>query len=54
MATFAKLGINGKVIAVHSVSDADCLNADGKEDESVGIQFTLSKYFIKIFILRTI
>ena len=39
MATFAKLGINGKVIAVHSVSDADCLNADGKEDESVGIQF---------------
>ena len=39
MATFAKLGINGKVIAVHSVSDADCLNADGIEDETVGIQF---------------
>jgi len=39
MAHFAKLGINGKVIAVHVVNDSDCLNADGIEDEAVGIQF---------------
>jgi len=39
MATFAKLGINGKVIAVHSISNSDCLNGSGKEDETVGIQF---------------
>jgi len=39
MAHFAKLGINGKVIAVHSVSDKDLLNGDNKEDESVGQQF---------------
>jgi hypothetical protein len=39
MAHFAKLGINSKVIAVHVVNDSDCLNADGVEDEAVGIQF---------------
>ena len=39
MAHFAKLGINGKVIAVHAVSDKDLLNADGVEDEKVGQQF---------------
>lgn len=39
MATYAKLGINGKVIAVQSVNDVDCYNADGVEDETVGIQF---------------
>jgi hypothetical protein len=39
MAHFAKLGINGKVIAVHAVNDSDILNADGVEDESVGQQF---------------
>jgi len=39
MAHFAKLGINSKVIAVHVVNDSDCLNADGVEDETVGIQF---------------
>jgi hypothetical protein len=27
MAHYAKLGINSKVIAVHVVSDSDCLNA---------------------------
>jgi len=39
MAHFAKLGINGKVLSVHVVSNNDCLNADGIEDESVGQQF---------------
>jgi len=39
MAHFAKLGINGKVIGVHVVSDDDCKNSDGVEDERVGQQF---------------
>jgi hypothetical protein len=39
MAHFAKLGINGKVIAVHAVNDSDLLNGSGVEDEKVGQQF---------------
>ena len=39
MAHFAKLGINGKVIAVHVVNNSDLFNADGVEDETVGQQF---------------
>jgi hypothetical protein len=39
MAHFAKLGINGKVIAVHAVNNSDLHNAEGQEDESVGQQF---------------
>jgi len=39
MAHFAKLGINSKVIAVHVVSDKNCQNADGVEDEEIGRQF---------------
>ena len=39
MASFAKIGLNSKVIAVHSVADKDCLNGDGVEDEEVGRQF---------------
>ena len=40
MAHFAKLGINGKVMTVHVVSDNDCLNTiTGKEDEKVGQEF---------------
>jgi hypothetical protein len=38
MAHFAKLGINGKVIAVHSVDNSKLLNADSVEDETVGQQ----------------
>ena len=38
MAHFAKLGVNGKVIAVHGLDDDQLLNADGVEDESVGQQ----------------
>ena len=36
MAHFAKLGVNGKVIAVHGLDNDQLLNADGVEDESVG------------------
>ena len=39
MAHFAKIGLNGKVIAVHAVNNSDILNADGIEDETVGQQF---------------
>tara|TARA_R100001132_G_C3244102_1_gene73735 strand:+ start:97 stop:513 length:417 start_codon:yes stop_codon:yes gene_type:complete len=39
MAHFAKLGINGKVIAVHVVADKDCQDASGKEDETIGQEF---------------
>ena len=39
MAHFAKLGVNGKVIAVIVVANADTTNASGVEDENVGIQF---------------
>jgi hypothetical protein len=39
MAHFAKLGINSKVIGVEVVADEDMENADGVEDEAVGIQF---------------
>ena len=39
MAHFAKLGINGKVIAVHGLDNDQMLNADGVEDETVGQQY---------------
>ena len=38
MAHFAKLGINGKVIAVHVVNNSDLLNGSVVEDETVGQQ----------------
>jgi len=38
MAHFAKLGVNGKVIAVHVLNNTKMLNADDVEDESVGQQ----------------
>ena len=38
MAHFAKLGVNGKVIAVHSLDNSKLLNADSVEDETVGQQ----------------
>ena len=38
MAQFAKLGVNGKVIAVHGLDNDQMLNADNVEDESVGQQ----------------
>ena len=39
MAHFAKIGMNGKVIAVLTCGNNDMLNADGVEDESVGQQY---------------
>ena len=39
MAHFAKLGMNGKVIAVHVVDNKDLHDADGNESEQVGKQF---------------
>ena len=39
MAHFAKIGMNGKVIQVLTLSNGDMLNADGVEDESVGQQY---------------
>jgi hypothetical protein len=39
MAHFAKIGLNGKVIAVLTLNNSDMLNASGVEDESVGQQY---------------
>ena len=39
MAHFAKLGVNGKVLSVEVVADADCQGADGTEMESIGVDF---------------
>jgi hypothetical protein len=39
MAHFAKIGMNGKVIAVLTMGNGDMLNADGVEDETVGQQY---------------
>ena len=39
MAHFAKLGINGKVLAILTLNNTDMLNASGVEDESVGQQY---------------
>ena len=39
MAHFAKLGANGKVIAVLTLNNSDMLKASGVEDESVGQQY---------------
>jgi hypothetical protein len=39
MAHFAKLGANGKVIAVLTLNNSDMLNASGVEDETVGQQY---------------
>ena len=39
MAHFAKIGANGKVIAVLTMDNDKMLNADGVEDESVGKQW---------------
>jgi hypothetical protein len=39
MAHFAKLGVNSKVIQVLTLDNANMLNADGVEDETVGQQY---------------
>ena len=42
MAHFAEIDGNNKVLRVIVVNNTDCLNANGKEDESVGISFCKS------------
>ena len=39
MATFAKIGLNSKVISVHSVHYYVLKDANGVEDENLGIEF---------------
>ena len=39
MAHFAKIGLNNKVISVHSVHNNELLDADGVEQEVNGIRF---------------
>tara|TARA_R100001015_G_C4628258_1_gene188333 strand:+ start:1275 stop:1670 length:396 start_codon:yes stop_codon:yes gene_type:complete len=39
MASFAKIGLNNKVIEVHSVHNNEILDANGVEQENIGIDF---------------
>ena len=39
MASFAKIGLNSKVIAVHSVNNEVIKDSNGVEQESIGIDF---------------
>ena len=39
MASFAKIGLNNKVIEVHSVNNEVLLDANGVEQENLGIDF---------------
>ena len=39
MASFAKIGLNNKVIAVHSVHNDILKDADGVEQEILGVEF---------------
>ena len=39
MARFAKIGLNNKVIAVHSLDDSELKDANGVEQEKLGIEF---------------
>jgi hypothetical protein len=39
MASFAKIGLNGKVIAVHSVVNEVLHDSNGIEREDIGVDF---------------
>ena len=39
MASFAKIGLNNKVISVHSVHNNELKDANGVEQENIGIDF---------------
>tara|TARA_R100000900_G_scaffold115378_1_gene90183 strand:+ start:400 stop:765 length:366 start_codon:yes stop_codon:yes gene_type:complete len=39
MAHFAKIGLNNKVISVHSVHDNELKDSNGVEQENIGIDF---------------
>jgi hypothetical protein len=44
MASFAKIGLNSKVIAVHSVNNEVLKNSNGVEQEVLGIEFLTNLY----------
>ena len=44
MASFAKIGLNNKVIAVHSVHNKELKDANGVEEEKLGIDFLTELY----------
>ena len=44
MASFAKIGLNNKVIAVHSVHNNELKDANGVEEEKLGIDFLTELY----------
>ena len=44
MALFAKIGLNNKVIAVHSVHNNILKDADGVEQEVLGVEFLTNLY----------
>jgi hypothetical protein len=48
MASFAKIGMNGKVIAVHSVVNEVLHDSNGIEREDIGIDF-LTNYMVGQF-----
>jgi|TARA_B110000285_G_C14640268_1_gene387285 hypothetical protein len=39
MASFAKIGLNNKIIAVHSVHNNELLDSNGVEQEVLGVEF---------------
>ena len=39
MASFAKIGLNNKVIAVHSVHNNELIDSNGVEQEVLGVEF---------------
>ena len=39
MASFAKIGLNGKVIAVHRLNDDVMQDANGNSTEALGVEF---------------
>jgi hypothetical protein len=56
MASFAKIGLNGKVIAVHSVVNEVLHDSNGIEKEDIGIDFLTklhgwSMYGLKLLII---
>jgi hypothetical protein len=48
MASFAKIGLNGKVIEVLSVNNEVLHDANGVEQEAIGIDF-LTKLLVGLF-----
>ena len=49
MASFAKIGLNNKVIAVHSVHNDVLKDADGVEQEVLGVEFLTNLHGLAIW-----